>query len=559
MRHTIIGLLLAIAAFFPTAALAAPPTDAEVARYARSLLEQSFPDPAATPGMAVLVARGDRVLYRDARGTASLELGVPLAPDQVFRIGSVTKQFAAAGVLKLVEEGKVALDDPLAKYVPGYPGAGQVSVRMLLNHTSGIRSYTGVPGVMDGPIRQDLATAQLIDTFKDEKPDFEPGKGFRYNNSGYVLAGAVIEAASGMPWHQYLDQALFQPLGLARTGYGNQAVAVIPGHVTGYTLNGGQWAHARHLSMTQPHAAGALVSTVDDLLKWNRALHGGRVLKAETYRQMIEPFQEDEPYGFGIVHQPFRGAHLLQHGGGIFGFSSYLAYVPDAELTVAVLYNGDARRPPMPGTGTFAHRIAAYAIGRPYPEKKAVAVDVATLASYEGVYRIDKDTARVLRVVDGRLTSQRTGSEAFALIPIGGDQFLFEEGLSRIAFERDAVGKVTAMRFFPDDEGEGEVTSRSDEPLPAARTEVELPAAVLQRLVGRYSHQGRVLTVALADGRPTAQLAGQPAFEIFAESPTRFFLKVVDAALEFAPGEAPASGVTLHQGGKALEYARVVD
>src|SRR5690606_21474429 len=167
----------------------------------------------------------------------------------------------------------------------------------------GIRSYTDMPEVMaGGAIMKDLTTAQLVDSFKAQKPDFAPGEDWRYNNSGYVLVGAVIEAASGKPWHAYLEEAFFGPLGMAHTGYGDQAKAVIPGHVTGYTRNSERWARARYLSMSQPHAAGALVSTVDDLLRWNRALHQGKLLHEAGYRAMVVPAGKaaGHDYGFGI-------------------------------------------------------------------------------------------------------------------------------------------------------------------------------------------------------------------------------------------------------------------
>ncbi|MDH5832769.1 serine hydrolase [Luteimonas kalidii] len=553
MRLTLLFCLLV-----PIAAHAQPlPSNAEVAAFSARSLETNC-DPGA-PGMAVLVARGDEVLYRGACGRASLELGVPLSPDHVFRIGSVTKQFSAAAVLKLAEDGKLSLDDPLSKFVPGYPGGDAVTVEMLLNHTSGIRSYTDIDSIMSGGgIMKDLSTAQLIDTFKDETPDFAPGEGWHYNNSGYVLVGAVIEAASGKPWHAYLDEVFFQPLGMAHTGYGNEADAVIPGHVDGYTRKGEQWARAMHLSMTQPHAAGALVSTVDDLLRWNRALHEGRVLEDAGYRAMTTPVGKaaEHDYGFGISTGTLRGEPQLQHGGGIHGFSSYLLYLPGSDTTVAVLYNADSGRPDMLGTGRIANLLAAHAIGRPYPEKTPVEVDVEALDDYEGVYRIDEDAARVLRVKDGVLTSQRTGGVAHALIPVARDTFLFEEGFSRIVFERDTAGAVAAMRFFPEDEGEGEVVPRSDEPLPAARTGLQLPREALERIAGEYAVGGMLLKVFLDGDTPKAQLSGQPAFEIFAESPSRFFLKVVDATLVFAPDTGTPASVTLHQGGRETVFTR---
>lgn len=537
-------------------ALAAVPTDAEVARYAKAVFEGNCQ--ADAPGMALLLARGDRVLFRAACGRASLELGVPLVPEQVFRIGSVTKQFAAAAVLKLVEDGKLELSDPLSRFVPGYPNGEAVTVQMLLDHTSGIKSYTDLPGVMEGPIRDDLTTAQLIERFKDQPPEFAPGEGWKYNNSGYVLVGAVIEQVTGKPWHQYLQEAFFAPLKMTHTGYGDPSGGLIPGHVGGYTLKGERWAPAPYLSMTQPHAAGALVSTIDELMVWNRALHGGKLIGPAQYRQMLTPAKgAPSPYGLGIEIASLRGEQVLQHGGGIPGFSAFLMYLPDSEIGAAVLYNADSGRPGMLGTGRIAQQLVAHALGKPYPEKKAVPTEVEALKAYEGVYRIDADNARVLRVVDGKLTSQRSGGMAYALIPIGGDSFLFEEGFSRMVFERDADGRVLAMRFFQDDEGEGERVARADEPLPVSRQPITLPLPALERLVGAYAFQGATLKVFLEDGSPRAQLTGQPVFEIYAESATKFFLTVVDATLEFAPVEGATTQVTLRQAGREMVFERM--
>ncbi|GHC04081.1 serine hydrolase [Thermomonas carbonis] len=550
---------LFVALLFATAQVsAAEPPKADTAAYAARVLEANCDKTA--PGMAVLVARGDEVLYRGACGSANVELGVPLSADQVFRIGSVTKQFAAAAALKLAEAGKLSLDDPLTKFVPGYPGGDKVNVRMLLNHTSGLRSYTDMPGVMTGtPIMRDVTTAELIDTFKAEKPDFAPGEGWHYNNSGYVLLGAVIEAASGKPWHVYMDDAFFKPLGMTHTRYGNVQDRVIPGHVDGYSRKDDAWARAGYLSMTQPHAAGALVSTVDDLLKWNRALHEGKLLQDASYRAMITPVGKAvaSNYGFGISTGTLRGVPQLQHGGGIHGFSSYLLYIPGSDTTAAVLYNADGGRPGMQGVSTIANVLAAYAIGKPYPEKKAIAVDAATLKQYEGMYRVDKDVARALRVVDGKLTSQRTGGEAFVLVPVARDVFLFEEGYSRMAFERGADGGIKAMRFFPEDEGPGVLAPRSNEPLPSGRTAIELPAEAFARIAGAYALEGATLTVTNDGSAAKAQLTGQPAFEIFPESASRFFLKVVDAVLVFAPEDGKPATVTLHQGGREMVFKRV--
>ncbi|MEO7934847.1 MAG: serine hydrolase domain-containing protein [Dokdonella sp.] len=539
--------------------VAAPPDKEAITHYADTLLSEHFA--ADSPGAAVLIARGDEIIYRGARGSASLELGVALSPDQVFRLGSITKQFAAAGVMKLIEQGKVSLDDPLTKYVPGYPNGDKVTVRMLLNHTSGIRSYTDVPGRMDSLIQKDMTTKELIDSFKDEKADFAPGAEWNYNNSGYVLVGAVIESASGMPWYDYLDQTFFKPLKLAHTGYGDESKAVIPGHVGGYSFADDHWAVARYLSMTQPHAAGSLVSSVEDLLRWNRALHGGTLLSKKSYRAMVTPIGKavGKKYAFGIEHTTLRGKEVLKHGGGIFGFNTVLIYLPESATTVAVLENFDGGKKGMIDSSELGSRLAAYALGKPYPDHKAIQVDAETLKGYEGVYRINKDSVRVLRVVDGQLTSHRTGGSLSVLIPIAKDNFAFEEGLSRVQFERNRKGQVVAMRFFEDDEGKGDRVARTDEPLPPERVSVTLPEATMKRIAGSYAHEGEKLTIAMTGTGMTAQMNGQPPFELFAESASRLFLKEFDATFDVPSGDGPAPSLTMQQGGQSTEFERVAE
>lgn len=511
------------------------------------------------PGVAVLVARGDTVLYRGARGRADVDAETPLAPGDLFRIGSITKQFAAAGVLALVDAGQVKLDDPLSKYVPGYPGGERITVLQLLNHTSGVKSYTGIPGYMAGPIRNDLTTAQLIDVFKSLPVDFEPGTEWAYNNSGYVLVGAVIEAASGQPWYEYLHRTFFEPLGMRDTGYGHDP-AVVARQVKGHTFDGAKPVPAMPLSMTQPHAAGALVSTVDDLLRWNRALHEGRVLTPETYRQMIAPVgkaaQSGVGYGFGLAVDTVRGRPQLQHGGGIFGFSTQLSYLPGPDITVVVLENDDTF-PERERPEALARRLAALALGDPYPARVSVAVDAAELKAAEGVYRFAPTITRTLRVVDGRLTAQRSGGSRSALTPIAADEFLYDDGFNRLTLQRDAAGRVVAVRFFANSEGEGVVGARSDEPLPAETTAVVVPRQALERLIGNYAVSGMTMKAFIEGIDLRVQLPGQPAFTLRAASPTRFVIPEVGAELEFAEGETPAASLTLRQAGKTIVFERM--
>jgi D-alanyl-D-alanine carboxypeptidase len=451
-----------------TPAWSAEPVAEGFGAYAESLLRQAYP--ADGPGAAVLVIKGDEVLFRGARGEADVEADVPLTPDSTFQIASVTKQFAAAALLTLVDEGKVALGDSLSKHLPGYPGGDAITIEQLLDHTSGIKNFTSIEGAMEGAVSRGLTTQQLVDYFKHHAPDFEPGAGWKYNNSGYVLVGAVIEAVTDKPWHEYVDTALVDPHGLDETGYAADA-AIAPAVVAGYTyVDGRPVTPTIHFNLTQAHAAGALASTVDDLADWNRALHGGRVLKPTTYSRMVTPTgrAKDGDYGFGIGRGSIRGQEVLEHSGRMYGYMSRLLYLPASQTTVVVLHNsdnpGDRGHP-----DAVARRLAAAALGEPYPQVVPVDMDEDVLRAYEGVYRVDAESSRTLRVVDGVLTAQRSGSEPLPLIPVGRDTFYYQGSFTYFTLERDDAGAFVAMRFFADGEGKGDLAPRADKPAGARR------------------------------------------------------------------------------------------
>jgi CubicO group peptidase (beta-lactamase class C family) len=538
----------------PTTGIARP-SDAEIARQVGDLLERTYP--AEGPGAVMLVARGDQMLFRGARGEADIETHVMLQPDAVFRIGSVTKQFTAAALLTLVDAGRVHLDDPLSDYLPDFPEGGRITIRQLLNHTSGVRSYFNLPHYITDTIQRDFTTDQLVALFEREPLDFEPGARFAYSNSGYALAGAVIEAASGMSWDAYLRQTLFEPLGMTHTGYGHDP-AFAARQVTGYSRVDNEITSMRPMSMTQAYAAGALVSNADDLLIWNRALHEGRVLSEETYLQMITPAGaaavEEAQYGFGLLDDRVRGERMLWHGGHIFGFRAWLGYLPGPDISVVILENSDAFE-----SIEIAHvgrRLAAIAMGRPYPQMTPVAMEASTLAAAEGVYRFDGGVTRTLRIVDGRLTAQRDMGRRQILTPIGEDDFLYPDGLNRLQLERDAAGAVNGVRFFANGDGDGVVGVRAGAPPPEAGS-LELPRAVLERLVGAYANNEVALTVFLDGDALKAQIEGQPPATLRATSPTLFEVEGENASVEFSGSEGMVPALAIRQHGRETVLNRV--
>ena len=539
-----------------SAVIAAEPSpDAQaVSRYADQLLLQQ-PIDNTSPGVAVLVARGDKLLFKQAYGQANIELGVPLSPEHKFRIGSVTKQFAATALLKLIDEGKATLTDPLSKYLPDYPEGQAITLLQLLNHTSGVKSYTGIPGYMHNQIRRELTTAKLIEEFKDLPVDFAPGTDFQYNNSGYVLLGAVIEAISGQSWHQYINDALLQPNKLTTIVYPGEQI-IVPGMASGYSLRPGQDVQkASLLSMTQPHAAGALVADLNALWQWNRLLHGGKLLKAETYQQMITPLdaaaQSDRNYGFGISRGQLRGMQELQHGGGINGFVSLLVYLPQQQVTVAMLRNSDG---PGPDLNYLSRKIAAFASGNPYPEYQPVSLTEAQLDEITGVYN-KGDDSRTLEVRDGKLFSTRAGGRPFELIAQGNDSFGFIDSVTRLVIERDQKGNATALRMFYDGDGEGEIWQRTGDI--AVKADINLTQPQQQALIGNYASDQLQLKIFQNDENGLmVQVAGQPALALKAANPRSLYLTVIDAKLDFAPATGQATQLTLTQGPGSFVLSR---
>lgn len=307
-------------------------------------------------GLSVALAYDGDIVLEEGYGSIELEHDVVADAESMFRIGSITKQFTAALVMKRVEDGDIGLDDEIGKYVD-FPTQGKkVTVRHLLTHTSGIKSYTGLGPTWLKTVPLEMTHEELLDLVDDLPFDFDPGIEYRYNNSGYYLLGVILEKVSGRSFEQLLAEEIAAPLELTRTRYGSNG-DIIRNRAQGYTLRDGEIANDDLIGMSQPGAAGAMLSTAGDLLRWQRALRAGQVVSAESYQQMTTPHVLDDgesvPYGFGLAVDESDGLRRVQHGGGINGFNSMLAYFPDTGVGVAVISNSEGFR-----AGTLARDIA---------------------------------------------------------------------------------------------------------------------------------------------------------------------------------------------------------
>ncbi|MBO6514694.1 MAG: beta-lactamase family protein [Phycisphaerales bacterium] len=399
------------------------------------------------PGAVVLVAHKDNIVYHQAIGQSSLE-GPPLQLDTIFRIASVSKQFTAVAILQLAEQGKLNLDDHINKFVPEFDTRDQkITVKMLLNHTSGIISYTSMPNFDQGIDSTDVTPEELVDFFNNQELQFTPGTDQSYSNSGYALLGLIIERVSGVSYAQYMHQNIFKKANMQRVFAGDDHAGT-KGFATGYIATDTGYTETGYISLTWPYAAGCIETTTADLHRWIRALHKEKIISQASLNEAsaptILPSGQRISYGYGLDTLNIQGHPTVEHGGGIPGFVSHLLYIPDKEITVAILSN--AMRP---GLTAFAAKIAAHAINNPYPENPSIELGQSTLQEYIGTYTDQNNNTRIISISDNKLFSQRVGGMGLFLLPIAKDRFIMQDQLIQIQFIRDeSTNTVTKLNFI---------------------------------------------------------------------------------------------------------------
>ena len=374
---------------------------------------------------------------------ADLELGVAMTPENVFRIGSITKQFTACAILRLMEEGKLSLQDDIRDYIEEFPVHGHtITIEHLLTHTSGIRSYTSMDKWTPEVRRKDFTPLELIDFFKDEPMDFAPGEQYLYNNSAYFMLGYIIEKVSGQPYGEYIAEHFFRPLGMDDSYYGSTS-RIIPNRASGYQRSGDVYENADFLSMTQPYSAGSLLSTVDDLHTWYRAVMNEQVVSRGSLEKAHSRYvlNNGQPvdYGYGWSLGFIQGSPTIEHNGGINGYLTSSIYLPEEQVFVALFTNCDCAPP-----GETAARMAAMAIGRPYGWEE-IEVPVTVLHQYEGIYGSGSGDRRIISVEDGKLYSRRNEGPKYQLLPFDRDKFFFEVSFTTLSFQRNQEGAVESL------------------------------------------------------------------------------------------------------------------
>ena len=397
-------------------------------------------------GASIAVVRGGQTIVERAYGFAELQLDVPTPQRAIYEIGSITKQFTAAAILLLAEEGRLSLDDELTKFLPDYPTHGhRITLRHLLNHTSGIKGYTELEEFGEFMLLK-RPKEELVKLFASKPFDFAPGEDLIYNNSAFFLLGLIIEKVAGQSYADFVKARLFDKVGMKDSSYCSERV-IQKNKVHGYDTANGSLVLKGYLNHSWPYAAGSLCSSAFDLARWNRALHGGEVLKPQSYRAMTTPGTLNDGarvrYAMGVGVLSVGGRRVISHGGGINGFLSHAEYYPAEDLAVVVLFNTAGPVNPQ----TVAREIAVAVLGKPAIVRRVYDGDLSALTgSYVGRGR-GRPTEIRIEARGGELHYVRgTGTSATdeTLHYLENDLFGFRDTL--LHFRRDA-GKVVGLRL----------------------------------------------------------------------------------------------------------------
>jgi len=441
---------------------------------------------------SVLVAKGDDKVISKAYGLANIEWGVPNTPNTKFRLGSITKQFTAAAILLLEEDGKLTLGDSVRVHWPEAPRAWDgVTIFHLLTHTSGMPQPDETWRFSEGPAEE------TVGHFRDKPLEFAPGTQYRYSNSGFILLAYLIERISGETYSDFLQKRILTPLAMSDSGVESNG-PIIENRASGYAEGDGGFVHAAYISMPSSIGSGALYSTTEDLLRWTRGLFGGKVLKAVSLEKMLTPFKDEYALGIDVAND--NGIRVIRHGGSIQGFNAMLAYYPDEKMTVVVLANLEG------AADGLVKRLIGFMHGEkvvlPF-EKREIKLPEDALKTLAGIYEVDPDHNVVITFSNGTLSARMGSQSPSNLRAETPNRFFVSDIDGELEFERDSSGAITLV--LHQDGATGRAKRLPD------RAEVKLPDEVLRRHAGTYRFAPGVdVVITVENGLLVAKLPHEP-------------------------------------------------
>jgi CubicO group peptidase (beta-lactamase class C family) len=504
---------------------------------------------------SVLVAQKGKILLEKGYGFKNKKDKEQNNANSVYQIGSITKQFTSAIILQLVQKQKMTLQDKLSKYIPDYPKGDSITVEQLLTHTSGIYNYTNNGTFMAAESEKPISRDSLLRLFKYLPLDFSPGTKWSYSNSGYILLGMIIEKATGKTYFRVVRDNIFEPLGMQHTGFDFTDLKT-PDKATGYS--GGSDSPAGIVDSSVSFAAGSIFTTVGDLYKWDRALYTDRVVSQALLQKAFTPYQSS--YGYGWQIDTAYGKKIVEHGGGITGFVSQILRVPADQTCIILLSNS-----PSPILEKIANEINGLLNGKmpPLPAvRNEIQVNTDTLKLYTGEYELVPNFHIIITLENGMLQAQATGQGRNQLFAEKNNFFFFKVVDAQVEFLAGDNGKIDRLLLYQNGR---KVEAKKLGPdakssfITVPRKEILVDTNILKSYTGEYELTPSFhISITLRDGNLQAQATGQGSNPLFAEKINFFFLKVVDAQVEFFPGaNGQTDHLVLYQNGQKVEGKKI--
>ena len=530
---------------------------------------------------SVLVADQGKVIYKKGFGMANMEWDIPNAPNTKHRLGSITKQFTAMLILQLAAEGKLDLQAPITKYVPDYPKetGDKITTHHLLTHTSGIPNYTSFPRFFQDESRNPYTPDEFVKKFADKSLEFTPGEQFNYSNSGYFLLGVIVEKLSGKTYEAMLHDNIFKPLGMHDSGYDNHA-DILKNRATGYQRQGNSYVNSNYLDMSIPYAAGSLYSTAEDLYKWDQALYTNKLLPQKYmdlyFKPQIPAFGKNHyAYGWGVGYSKIGKSkdsiYTIGHGGGINGFNTNISRATSDKSLVVLLSNAGGA--PL---NNMTRAIRGILHDKPYNmPKKSVANELLEVINNKGIaaglerYKAIKGSdgynlnEREMNTIGYQLLGAEKVAEAAEVFKLNVAAFpkssnvydSYGEALMKLGKNDLAIKNYKkSVALNPNNHSGIEALKKLGADVSELVKEVVVADEILETYVGKYELMpGFILTITREGNQLKTQATGQPVFDIFPKSENEFYLKVVEAQLQFNKNEAgKVDSVTLFQGGREI-------
>ena len=531
---------------------------------------------------SVLVANNFEVMFKKGYGYANVEWNIPNDSETKHRLGSITKQFTSMLIMQLVEKGKIKLDGKICDYLPYYrkDTGNKITIEMLLTHQSGIPSYTSREDFQEKLMRKFYKPDDFIKEYCSDDLEFEPGKKFLYDNSGYFILGAIIEHVTGMTYENALRKNILEPLNMQNTGY-DWSSAILPKRASGYERTITGLVNAPFLDMSLPYAAGSLYSTVEDLFVWDKALQTEKLISKkyldEIFKGRVDAFGGKYAFGWSILKKTIGNDmfDVITHGGGINGFNTINYMIPQKGLVV-ILFSNAGGAPLNEMTDKIIDIINGKEVKMPL---KSLAQHLHKIIGEEGIKEAVEQFKQLKEEKDLFLLQEREMNklgyeylgknkvdEALEIFKLNTQEFpnsynafdSFAEALLKKGNKEEAIANYKKSLELNPRNQSGikalkelgvEVTEKKD---------AEVSEEVLKQYTGKYQLAPNfVLTVTTEGNKIFTQATGQPKFEIYPDSETKFYLKVVEAKIEFVKESSKVTKLILYQNGREMPAAKI--